>query len=204
MKSGMLAADTIADALAAEDFSGSQLSMYDQLFENSWLPRRAAQDAQLPRQLLPGFLVGRRRQHPLDDARRPHLPQSRPLEPDHETMQKKAWSDAAMNYDGALTYDKVTGVYNAGAVHNEHQPSHLKIADTDICRTKCAEEYGNPCESFCPAAVYEMVDAVEGGKRMQINFSNCVHCKTCDVMDPYAIIDWTVPSDAGGPKYMGM
>ena len=105
---------------------------------------------------------------------------------------------------GSATFDKVTGVYNAGAIHEEQQPSHLVIADTSICVTRCAEEYGNPCESFCPADVYEIATGDDGGKRMQINFSNCVHCKTCDVADPYQLITWTVPTDAGGPKYMGM
>ena len=95
-------------------------------------------------------------------------------------------------------------VYHAGAIHNEHQPSHLQVADTDVCATKCAEEFGNPCESFCPANVYEMVDNGANGKKLQINHSNCVHCKTCDILDPYQIITWTVPSDAGGPKYQGL
>ena len=115
-------------------------------------------------------------------------------------------------YDRKLTFDKLTDVYNSGTAHDEDQPCHLHILQPDICRTKCREEYGNPCESFCPAAVYEMVDDpaapphADGSpaRRLHINHSNCVHCKTCDIMDPYGIITWTVPSDAGGPKYVGM
>ncbi len=110
----------------------------------------------------------------------------------------------AQKPDGKTTFDKLTGVYQAGSVHDEHQPSHLKIADTSLCAGKCASEYGNPCERFCPASVYEMVDAPGGGRKMQINFSNCVHCKTCDILDPYQVITWTVPQDAGGPKYLGL
>ena len=110
-------------------------------------------------------------------------------------------SPAERSADGKLTFDKVTGVFQAGSTHEEHQPSHLKVADTTICATRCAAEYGNPCERFCPAAVYEMVAAEGGGKRLQINFSNCVHCKTCDILDPYEIITWTVPQDSGGPRY---
>jgi electron-transferring-flavoprotein dehydrogenase len=80
---------------------------------------------------------------------------------------------------------------------------HLLVADTNVCETKCREEYGNPCEKFCPAAVYEMVPKGSDPKelRLQINFSNCVHCKTCDVMDPYQIITWVTPEGGGGPRY---
>ena len=99
--------------------------------------------------------------------------------------------------------DKVTQVYHSGSVHAEQQPSHLKVADTDLCATRCKEEYGNPCQHFCPANVYEMIEDGDGEK-LQINHSNCVHCKTCDILDPYQVITWTVPSDAGGPKYLGL
>jgi electron-transferring-flavoprotein dehydrogenase len=106
--------------------------------------------------------------------------------------------------DAKLTFDRVTDVYHSGAKHDEDQPTHLHVADPAICETRCREEYGNPCEKFCPAAVYEMVPkAGDGGKdlRLQINFSNCVHCKTCDVMDPYQIITWVTPEGGGGPRY---
>ncbi|MDC3379513.1 electron transfer flavoprotein-ubiquinone oxidoreductase [Planctomycetota bacterium] len=103
-----------------------------------------------------------------------------------------------------LVFDKVTDVYHAGATHEEDQPPHLVIADMDICHTRCAEEYGNPCQYFCPAAVYEMVDTDDqAGRKLQLNFSNCVHCKTCDVRDPYQIITWVTPQ-GGGPNYAGL
>jgi electron-transferring-flavoprotein dehydrogenase len=77
------------------------------------------------------------------------------------------------------------------------------VADTDLCSTTCAEEFGNPCENFCPAAVYEMVpDPVrDGGKKLLIHHENCVHCKTCDVADPYQVITWTPPEGGEGPDY---
>ncbi len=103
-----------------------------------------------------------------------------------------------------LTFDKLTNVHFSGTRHAEDQPSHLVVSDTDICRTRCREEYGNPCTRFCPAAVYEMIDDGQGGKRLQINASNCVHCKTCDIMDPYQIIDWVPPEGGDGPQYEGM
>lgn len=105
--------------------------------------------------------------------------------------------------DGRLTFDRLTDVYNSGTKHDEDQPTHLHVADTNLCETKCREEYGNPCEKFCPAAVYEMVPKADDPKalRLQINFSNCVHCKTCDIMDPYQVITWVTPEGGGGPRY---
>jgi electron-transferring-flavoprotein dehydrogenase len=105
--------------------------------------------------------------------------------------------------DGKLTFDKLTDVYHSGTRHEDDQPVHLVIRDTDICNHRCVEEFGNPCQHFCPAAVYEMVDAPPG-KQIHINFANCVHCKTCDIMDPYQVITWVPPEGGGGPNYDGM
>jgi electron-transferring-flavoprotein dehydrogenase len=107
-----------------------------------------------------------------------------------------------IKFDGERTFDKETDVYYSGTTHEEQQPAHLKIDDLDICYTKCREEYQNPCLRFCPANVYEMeVDEETGKPNMKLNFSNCVHCKTCDVKDPYEIITWVPPEGGGGPKY---
>ncbi len=100
--------------------------------------------------------------------------------------------------------DRVAAVFFANNSHDENQPVHLKVRDTSICATKCATEYGNPCLNFCPANVYEMVDDGAGGKRLQINASNCVHCKACDIKDPYQIIDWTTPEGGSGPIYQSL
>jgi electron-transferring-flavoprotein dehydrogenase len=100
--------------------------------------------------------------------------------------------------------DRVSAVFLAGNSHEEAQPVHLKVADTNICVTRCAQEYGNPCQYFCPAHVYEMVDDGAGGRRLQINASNCVHCKACDIKDPYEIITWTTPEGGSGPNYQSM
>ena len=100
--------------------------------------------------------------------------------------------------------DRLSAVFYAGNVHDEAQPVHLKVADTNICATRCVVEYGNPCQFFCPASVYEMVDDGAGGKRLQINAANCVHCKACDIKDPYEIIDWTTPEGGSGPNYQNL
>jgi len=105
--------------------------------------------------------------------------------------------------DNQLTFDRLGDVYNSGTSHEEDQPVHLLVADPSICVDKCAREFANPCVRFCPAEVYEMVDdpSSAAGKRLQINASNCVHCKTCDIADPYQIITWVPPEGGGGPSY---
>ncbi len=105
--------------------------------------------------------------------------------------------------DRKLTFDKVTGAHYSGTQHDEDQPVHL-LVHTEVCHSICGSEYGHPCVKFCPANVYEMVDDGGGGKRLQINASNCVHCKTCDIMDPYGVITWVAPEGGEGPSYDGM
>lgn len=99
--------------------------------------------------------------------------------------------------------DRLAGVYFAATEHDEDQPVHLKVSNTDICVSRCAEEYGNPCTRFCPAGVYEIVSDA-AGKRLQINAANCVHCKTCDIKDPYQIITWVTPEGGAGPNYQNL
>jgi len=99
--------------------------------------------------------------------------------------------------------DRLAEVYFASTQHDEDQPIHLHVLDTSICVSRCAEEYGNPCTRFCPAGVYEILG--EGAdKRLQINAANCVHCKTCDIKDPYGIINWVTPEGGSGPNYQNL
>ncbi len=109
---------------------------------------------------------------------------------------------AAEGGDRHLVFDKPTSVHLSGTAHDEDQPSHL-LVHTEVCSSICGTEYGHPCTRFCPANVYEIVQEPEG-PRLQINASNCVHCKTCDIMDPYAVISWVPPEGGGGPQYNGM
>ncbi len=108
--------------------------------------------------------------------------------------------------DGKLTFDKLTDLYHSGTKHEEDQPAHLLIQDTNVCNDRCVKEFGSPCQNFCPANVYEMVDdeTAPHGKRISLNPANCVHCKTCDIQDPYQIITWVPPEGGGGPNYDGM
>ncbi len=104
--------------------------------------------------------------------------------------------------------DRLAGVYFAATEHDEDQPVHLVVHDTSICITRCTTEYNNPCTRFCPAGVYEIGDAANAdgspGKRLQINAANCVHCKTCDIKDPYEIITWVTPEGGAGPNYQNL
>jgi electron-transferring-flavoprotein dehydrogenase len=99
--------------------------------------------------------------------------------------------------------DRLASVYFAATEHDENQPNHLQILEPDICVSRCTEEYGNPCTRFCPAAVYEMIEDA-AGRRLQINSANCVHCKACDIKDPYEIINWVTPEGGSGPNYQGL
>ena len=126
-------------------------------------------------------------------------------------FKRKSWEwDVGVHAVGEVTrhsmtgrlLDKLTDVYNSGTTHEEHQPAHLKIVDTEVCATTCKEEYGNPCTKFCPAQVYNMVENEASGRlEMQVDFSNCVHCKTCDIRDPYQVITWVPPEGGQGPEY---
>ncbi|MAB89876.1 MAG: electron transfer flavoprotein [Planctomycetes bacterium] len=201
LRSGMIAGEVIAEALLADDTSAGVLERYEERLRASWVKDELWRVRNW-RQIFSakGFKKGKLFAGLAWALGGKILKDPVPI---HDDAQSVSPGDASAGRDfkveEGLTIDKVTGVFHAGSIHEENQPSHLLIADTDLCASRCAEEYGNPCERFCPAAVYEMVDGA-----MQINFSNCVHCKTCDIADPYGVITWTVPEDNGGPRYLGM
>jgi len=124
---------------------------------------------------------------------------------DHSALKKITEHKPLISPDRDLPpRDRLSAVYFAATEHDEDQPVHLHVADTNICVTQCAEEYDNPCTRFCPAKVYEMIETDAGGKQLQINAANCVHCKTCDIKDPYQIINWVTPEGGSGPNYQLM
>jgi len=99
--------------------------------------------------------------------------------------------------------DRLASVFFASTTHDEQQPAHLKVPDPALCADRCTREFGNPCQLFCPAGVYEMVDD-PSGRHLQVNAANCVHCKACDVKDPYRNIEWTAPEGGSGPHYQAL
>ena len=212
MKSGMLAAETIYLALKDGDFSAESLSRFKKMIDESFIAEEMKKSRNIHQGFEHGLVPG------LINAGLSLLTGGRGLTdrmkmaPGHERIRtlREQFGSAAptftpMKPDGELTFDRLSGVYESGTLHEEDQPVHLRVSDTEICRTRCAEEYANPCTRFCPAAVYEMEEDPErGGMRLKINASNCVHCKTCDIMDPYQIIDWVTPEGGGGPRYSGL
>jgi len=101
--------------------------------------------------------------------------------------------------------DRLASVFFAATVHDENQPVHLRVADTSLCASRCTTEFGNPCTNFCPANVYEMIPDGNGSTKLQINASNCVHCKACDIKEPYAgQITWVTPEGGSGPNYQSL
>jgi len=212
MKSGMLAAETIFDALKAGDTSAKTLSAFPKKVEQSyikeelWEVRNFHQSFQ--HGMLPGlfhtglqFISGGRG---LIDPMRNHEGYQAYKKRDRSTQGAPQSEPERLKGDGKLTFDRLTDVYHSGTRHEEDQPCHLIVRDLNVCATKCVVEYGNPCQYFCPAAVYEMAKDANGRPKLKINAANCVHCKTCDIADPYQIIDWVVPEGGGGPNYEGM
>jgi electron-transferring-flavoprotein dehydrogenase len=215
IKSGMLAAETIFEALLAGRFDEAQLKHFETKVKESYVYKELYE----VRNFHQAFRHGRRwgliesgaqmatkgiglfgdlyAEAGHEHMRKLHVFHRQPQQPG-EYIQAKA-----PKYDNKLTFDKVTDVYRSGTEHDEDQPPHLKILDPNVCVEQCTYAYGNPCQYFCPAAVYE-VEEVEGGRRPKLNFSNCVHCKTCDIMDPYQIIDWVTPEGGGGPNYINL
>jgi electron-transferring-flavoprotein dehydrogenase len=237
MKSGMLAAEAAFDALVSGDGSADTLSEYKAAVDRSWI----REELWRVRNFHQGFERGRlegmvnagiqqvMRGGNLGPDAKNHAGYTRMRRLDGLGPAKADRTQEIGNAkgDGKLTFDRLTDVFHSGTRHDEDQPVHLVVEDLNICTERCTKEYGNPCQYFCPAAVYEVVDAsdtaspvsdtVAGAsdnvghdvghgvkKQLKINFTNCVHCKTCDIMDPYQIITWVPPEGGGGPNYDGM
>ncbi|MBI4165804.1 MAG: electron transfer flavoprotein-ubiquinone oxidoreductase [Acidobacteria bacterium] len=209
MKSGMLAADTIFEALGNEDFSAATLGAFEAKWQSSWIKDELWKVRNFHQGFEGGFWPGVFHAA-LQQATGGRGLRARYLtHAGHERMRQctemEGQSVERLRPDGKLTFDKLSDVYHSATHHEEDQPSHLKIADFNICNNRCTREYGNPCQHFCPAAVYEMEESPDGaGPRLKLNPSNCVHCKTCDIADPYQIITWVPPEGGGGPHYDGM
>jgi electron-transferring-flavoprotein dehydrogenase len=213
MRSGMLAAETAFDAIRAGDTSSRALSAYKHAIDASAIKTELHPVRNVHQAFGSGLIAG-------SMAAGLAMFSKGMLVPDlsgHAGHRQMAMIDNyygldkrdilvpsnAAPIDRKLTFDKVTGVHYSGTHHDEDQPAHL-LVHTEVCHSICGGEYGHPCVKFCPANVYEMVDNGTGGLRLQINASNCVHCKTCDIMDPYQVNTWVAPEGGEGPSYDGM
>ena len=216
IKSGMLAAETAFEALKKSDASARTLGQFQQKIDSSWVKDELWRVRNFHQGFEKGFFAGLFHAGLQEFTGGRGLWNRYPAHAGHEHLKKLAQLPAdggreahllgSAKGDGKLTFDKLTDLYHSGTKHEEDQPSHLVIADTNVCNTRCTQEYGGPCQNFCPANVYELVDDVAQpfGKRISLNPANCVHCKTCDIADPYQIITWVPPEGGGGPNYDGM
>ncbi len=204
IKSGMFAAQAAFDAVKNQDYSAAGLRSYEQMVESSWVRDELWKVRNFHQGFEHGLYAGLFHTALQFVTGGRGLRNRYPNGPGHARMRRlqdyREAPDAGVVFDRVLTFDKLTDLYSSGTEHDEDQPVHLRILQPDICYPRCTQEYGNPCQFFCPAAVYEMAENGDG-KKLQINASNCVHCKTCDIMDPYEVINWTTPEGGGGPSY---
>ena len=211
IKTGMLAAEAIAPALAAGR-SGDELGAYPEAFEKSWLHAELDTARNFKQWFKKGNTVGAVMTG-VEQWLLPRLGMTRPpwtihrKQPDHARL----WPASAcepIRYpkpDGVLSFDRLSSVFVSNTNHEENQPAHLTLKDASVPVAVNLAKYAGPESRYCPAGVYEFVDdGSGGGPRLQINAQNCVHCKTCDIKDPTQNIVWVTPEGGGGPNYVGM
>jgi electron-transferring-flavoprotein dehydrogenase len=213
MRSGMLAADTAFAAVRADDTSRARLAAYKAAVDASVIRRELYPVRNVHQAFGAGTYAGAAfaglamitgGRWPEDLVGHAGHTQMATLGKYYGLEKRDPLAASnAVTPDRVLTFDKVTSVHYSGVHHEENQPPHL-LVQTDVCHSVCGPEFGHPCVKFCPANVYEMVDNGAGGRRLQLNASNCVHCKTCDIMDPYGVITWVAPEGGEGPHYDGM
>lgn len=209
MKSGMLAAEAIAEVLKEEhvsDDSNTEAVKYSELFRNSWLYH----ELHKVRNIRPSFkwgLFGGLAYSGLEEyifrGKAPWTLRYQSL--DYASL-RKAQECRPIDYpkaDGKLTFDRTSSVYLASISHDENQPVHLKLNNPELAISVNYREYASPETRYCPAGVYEIVDQA-GEPHLQINAQNCVHCKTCDIKDPEQNINWICPEGGSGPNYAEM
>ncbi len=206
MMSGILAADATVAALAADpEGHGLTPTLYPIKMQDSWV----LDELKAVRNVRPAFhwgLWAGMAYAALDTyVLRGCAPWTLGHRPDHKclTPAAKARPIAYPKPDGVLTFDRASSVYLANTIHDEAQPVHLRLRDPDLAVSHNLAVYGGPEANYCPVGVYEFVEG-EAGPRLQINASNCVHCKTCDIKDPLQNIHWTVPEGGSGPNYPNM
>jgi electron-transferring-flavoprotein dehydrogenase len=212
LKSGMLAAETAFEALEKNNFGAESLSSYEKRIHGSFIQKELWKARYFKHGFKFGLISGLINSaigsmtngwSPLGNIK---------LKPGHQKMKtiqeyygRPDAKPQKIKFDDKLTFRKTTDVFHSGTIHEEDSPCHLKVLEPDLCVNRCTHEYGNPCQHFCPASVYEWVKSDEKDVgRLVINFANCVHCKTCDIMDPYGIIRWVPPEGGGGPAWQNL
>jgi electron-transferring-flavoprotein dehydrogenase len=208
MKSGMLAAESVAAALTAGR-EHDEVAEYQASLNDSWIATelKLVQNAQPAvakygetyGTVLAGIDMWMR-------TLKIGLPITMPHHPDNEAIQRKDLF-APINYpkpDGIISFDRLSSVFLSNTNHEEDQPCHLQLKDPAVPTSINLPLYDEPAQRYCPAGVYEIVGAEEGNPRLQINAQNCVHCKTCDIKDPTQNINWVTPEGGGGPNYPNM
>ena len=206
IKSGMLAAEAAFDALAA-DRRHDELSSYPQAFERSWLHDELYRARNFKPWLDKGLMLGSLMFGIDQIIFRGNAPWTLHRKfADYEKLKPAAECEpiAYPKPDGKLTFDRLSSVYLSNTNHEENQPPHLTLKDPSVPTAINLPKYAGPEQRYCPAAVYEFVKDAEGRERLQINFQNCVHCKTCDIKDPTQNIVWVPPEGGGGPNYVNM
>jgi electron-transferring-flavoprotein dehydrogenase len=208
MKSGMLAAESVADALLAGKEGGDVLTSYVEAFKASWLHQELFASRNFgPALHKYGAIMGGAFNFVDQNLFAGKLPFTlRDTKPDYACL-KLASDSKKIEYpkpDGKLSFDKLSSVFLSSTNHEEEQPCHLKLTDPSIPISKNLPLYDEPAQRYCPAGVYEVITQEDGEKRFQINAQNCVHCKTCDIKDPAQNITWVAPEGAGGPTYPNM
>ncbi len=207
MKTGMLAAESMFAALRKDAGATAVLEDFAQRVRDSWVHRELHEARNFgPAQARFGTLAGAAFAWLDQNLARGRLPFTlRSAVPDHVGMQRAA-DCAPIRYpkpDGVVSFDRLSSVYLSSTNHEENQPCHLRLADPQVPVQHNLPLYAEPAQRYCPAGVYEIVQA-EAGPQFRINAQNCVHCKTCDIKDPAQNINWTVPEGGGGPNYTGM
>nr|WP_202602877.1 electron transfer flavoprotein-ubiquinone oxidoreductase [Pseudomonas protegens] len=208
MKSGMLAADAVAESLFAGSEGADELKSYVDGFKSSWLYEELFASRNFgPAMHKFGPIIGAGFNWFDQNILGGKLPFTlHDTKPDYACL-KLAKDCVKIDYpkpDGKLSFDKLSSVFISGTNHEEEQPCHLKLTDPSIPLSRNLPLYDEPAQRYCPAGVYEVITQEDGEKRFQINAQNCVHCKTCDIKDPAQNITWVTPEGAGGPTYPNM
>lgn len=213
MRSGMAAAETALEGLLKGDFSSAVTVGYEQKIHDSYVKKELYRVRNFHQTLSKGFLASLPLIAFQELTGGRGLQDQMPAHKDAKTTHKvvEIWGPEGLNApenkipkpDSELFFDKLSSVYLTGTMHDEDSPNHLLIGDGDICRTVCEPQYKSPCNHFCPANVYEMLPSQkhQGQFELHVNYTNCIHCKTCDIKCPFENIEWTAPEGGGGPQY---